>query len=102
MMYVKRDVEARYDERRRSTLLFPATSIDPSEATVTERIGTSASGTWERQNGRQPKRALERKRRIRLSLPCSKKAEIGKGGNWYKERDEQVHDSCYSPPDPRP
>ena len=26
-------------------MLFPATSIDPSEAIVTDRIGTSASGT---------------------------------------------------------
>jgi hypothetical protein len=30
---------------RDRTLLFPATRIEPSEATVTERIGTSASGT---------------------------------------------------------
>ena len=39
------------DERERKaktrlTLLFPATSIDPSDAIVTERIGTSASGTY--------------------------------------------------------
>lgn len=31
----------------RLTLLFPATKQDPSEATVTDRMGISSSGTWD-------------------------------------------------------